>query len=130
MDITYAVQRLGEEKAIPRMAPHQLGPLGEAIDEEVEEEEEDEDDNDESESSKIPASSAATGERLAMAEQLVHGGRGVASTAFKTSTQAGRENDILTLPETPLTSRRSREFELNITNATLLRNRRDPVAQG
>ncbi|KAI9484170.1 MAG: kinase-like domain-containing protein [Benjaminiella poitrasii] len=149
MDITYAVQRMGEEKkrrnnmgltpaaagdngGTAKAGNHQPGTFGGY--DSISEEDEDEDEDDESTSSvdtlnsyeRIKNNAAANGiqkEVIAMAEQLVHDGKGIAPAAYKVAPEQKVKAYGASMT-TPTARRKRNIFELDMTKATLLKNRR------
>jgi hypothetical protein len=124
LDITYAVQRMGEEKknnrakaAIPQ---HGLGGY-----DSISEDDEDDTSSDGSQPDDISSESyGIQREVIAMAEQLAQDGKGVAPASYATIPQQQYTHNI----STPVSSRRKRNvFELDMNNATILRNRRVQV---
>ncbi|KAG2228517.1 hypothetical protein INT48_008937 [Thamnidium elegans] len=133
LDITYAVQRMGEEKKNKRgntpgasnmnNQPHPFAGGYDSISEE------DEDEEDSDTSSNEPKNSPTNGiqkEVIAMAEQMVQDGKGVAGT-YTVSPQ--QQQTSIHTPIIPATRRRRNLFELDMNNATLLKNRRVQLNQ-
>lgn len=130
LDITYAVQRMGEEKKNKRAntpggtvnnQPHPFAGGYDSISEE--------DDDDSDTSSNEYKSSPTNGiqkQVFEMAEQMVHDGKGIAPGAYTiTAEQQQQQQKIFDAPPATPTSRRRRNlFELDMNNATLLKNRR------
>ncbi|KAI9282558.1 kinase-like domain-containing protein [Sporodiniella umbellata] len=124
LDITYAVQRMGEEKKnkLPETANHRMfvgGPGGyDSISEEEEEEEE------EHARYRGGPTQGIQEDVIAMAEQLVHDGKGVAPTAnYPMPTKTPKPEYESTIA-TPASRRKRNVFELDMNKATLLKNRR------
>ncbi|KAI8884783.1 Pkinase-domain-containing protein [Backusella circina FSU 941] len=123
LDITYAVQRMGEEKkknrasaAIPR---HGLGGY-----DSISEEDEDDTSSDGSQSDDINSDNyGIQREVIAMAEQLAQDGKGVAPASYAAIPQQAYTHNI----STPVSRRKRNVFELDMNNATILRNRRVQV---
>jgi serine/threonine protein kinase len=135
LDITYAVQRMGEEKkkrtgntpaATSNYQPHAFAGGYDSISEE--EEDGDSSDNSTNESineSKPPATEGIHKEVIAMAEQMVQDGKGIAPGAYTVTPEQQKSKHLYDNPMTTPTSRRRRNvFELDMTKATLLKNRR------
>ncbi|CAO3615849.1 unnamed protein product [Mucor hiemalis] len=140
LDITYAVQRMGEEKknkrgntpgASSNLNPQTAHAFAGGYDSISEEEEYDEDD--ESTSSNEQRSSPPNGlqkEVIAMAEQMVQDGKGIAPGAYAmTPEQQKKQQNAYESPmmTTPASRRRRNVFELDMNKATLLKNRRVQV---
>lgn len=132
LDITYAVQRMGEEKkmrtgntpAANNYQPHTFGGGYDSISEE----EEDGDSSDNSVNESKYSTSATDGihkEVIAMAEQMVQDGKGIAPGAYTVTPEQQKSKQTNDNPMVTPTSRRRRNmFELDMTKATLLKNRR------
>ncbi|KAI8056330.1 kinase-like domain-containing protein [Gilbertella persicaria] len=118
LDITYAVQRMGEEKK-KRITPQQHAFAG-GYDSISEEEEEEEEEENEEEDKDPKINHGIDKEVIAMAEQLVHDGKGVAPAAYTATPQQKKESHVIT----PTSRRKRNMFELDMTKATLLKNRR------
>lgn len=134
LDITYAVQRMGEEKKNKRAStpganalnqPHPFASNYDSISEEEDEEEEEDSDTGSNEY-KLCVNNGIQKEVMAMAEQMVHDGKGIAPGAYTmTPEQQQQQQKTLEAPLNMPTSRRRRNlFELDMNNATLLKNRR------
>lgn len=134
LDITYAVQRMGEEKKNKRAntpgahamnQPHPFAGGYDSISEEEDEEDSDTSSN-ENQSHLLSNTHGIQKEVIAMAEQMVHDGKGIAPGAYTmTPEQLKQQQNTLEAPlTTPTTRRRRNLFELDMNNATLLKNRR------
>ncbi|CEG64134.1 Putative Serine/threonine-protein kinase [Rhizopus microsporus] len=117
LDITYAVQRMGEEKKMRTPVGHTNRTLGgyDSISEEEEEEEDDDKHHD--------PTFGIQKEVIAMAEQLVHDKKGVAPASVYPIAQQPKNRYENTI-STPTSRRKRNIFELDMNKATLLRNRR------
>lgn len=130
LDITYAVQRMGEEKkkrtgntpAINTANQPQAFGGYDSISEEDEDDDDEPNSDDSSNELKVSPTSRIQKDVIAMAEQLVQDGKGIAPAAYTaTPEQKLQTYDTLATP----TSRRKRNmFELDMSKATLLRNRK------
>ncbi|KAI8971043.1 kinase-like domain-containing protein [Pilobolus umbonatus] len=121
LDITYAVQRMGEERINNNTIKSRMNQ-----DDSISSEEEEEDEDSSEEISHPHPDVGIQKEVIAMAEQLVLDGKGIAPAAYTvTSEQRNRSNHLsLNIPS----SRRKRNvFELDMNKATLLKNRRTQV---
>ncbi|KAF7726468.1 hypothetical protein EC973_008703 [Apophysomyces ossiformis] len=117
LDITYAVQRMGEEK-------HHRN-FHDAVIEEEDEEEDEEEEEAERGAEETKATAAVLVNVNAMAEKLAQNACAIAANTF-TAPQIQPMAANLT---TPLPRRRKNGFELNLDNATLLKNRRGQQAK-
>ncbi|KAG2210058.1 hypothetical protein INT47_003494 [Mucor saturninus] len=135
LDITYAVQRMGEEKKNKRAntpggtamnQPHPFAGGYDSISEEDDEEEEEDSDTSSNNEHHPHINNGIQREVMAMAEQMVHDGKGIAPGAYTvTAEQLQQQQKTLEAPlATPTTRRRRNLFELDMNNATLLKNRR------
>ncbi|KAI8988199.1 kinase-like domain-containing protein [Mycotypha africana] len=129
LDVTYAVQRMGEEKKMRtgntpaiHTANRQNGFIPD-YDSISEEDEEDEDDDTSSSSSSERASHGIQKDVIALAEQLVHDGKGIAPGAYSLKpkqTSKIHDTDV----SMPVSRKKRNAFDLDLSKATLLRNRR------
>ncbi|KAG1453526.1 hypothetical protein G6F56_007554 [Rhizopus delemar] len=128
LDITYAVQRMGEEKKKPTtdVTTNRIfagGPGGyDSISEEDDEDEEDEDDETLANKNNDPTQGIQQ-EVIAMAEKLVQDGKGVAPAVYPVPTKSPKPEYESTI-STPASRRKRNVFELDMNKATLLKNRR------
>lgn len=139
LDITYAVQRMGEEKKHKRgntpgasnlsSQPHPFAGGYDSISEEDDEEEEGEEYSDTSSNEhKVSPTNGIQKEVIAMAEQMVQDGKGVAGTYTVRPEQQQNSTNSPAIPAAA-TRRRRNKFELDMNNATLLKNRRVQINQ-
>ncbi|KAI9338118.1 kinase-like domain-containing protein [Pilaira anomala] len=139
LDITYAVQRMGEEKKNKRgntpgasnlnSQPHPFAGGYDSISEEDDEEEEGEEYSDTSSNEhKVSPTNGIQKEVIAMAEQMVQDGKGVAGTYTVRPEQQQNSTNSPSVPAAA-TRRRRNKFELDMNNATLLKNRRVQINQ-
>lgn len=127
LDITYAVQRMGEEKkkkAQPGQEELTQPAFAPGGYDSISEEEEDEEEEEEEKTKETKRHSHGIDrEVIAMAEQMVHDGKGIAPAAFTVSPEQKQQTQQ-THMITPTSRRRRNMFELDLTKATLLKNRR------
>ncbi|KAG0737887.1 hypothetical protein G6F57_009642 [Rhizopus arrhizus] len=119
LDITYAVQRMGEEKKkrTPVDVSDHRAFVGEGRYDSISE---DEDEDDEETEDKKDPTHGIQQEVIAMAEQLVQDGKGVAPAVnYPPMKTVNQNNNVLSTPR-----RRRNVFELDMNKATLLKNRR------
>ncbi|KAG1139397.1 hypothetical protein G6F37_009813 [Rhizopus arrhizus] len=125
LDITYAVQRMGEEKKkrTPVDVSDHRAFGGEGRYDSISE---DEDEDDEETEDKKDPTHGIQQEVIAMAEQLVQDGKGVAPAVnYPPMKTVNQNNNVLSTPR-----RRRNIFELDMNKATLLKNRRLHQQQG
>ncbi|CEP12073.1 hypothetical protein [Parasitella parasitica] len=133
LDITYAVQRMGEEKKnragnTPAIhaakQPQAFGGYDSISEEDDDEDDEDEPSSDDS-SNEIKSSPTNRIQKdvIAMAQQLVQDGKGIAPAAY-TVTPEQKSQSYDTHIATPTSRRKRNMFELDMSKATLLRNRK------
>ncbi|EIE86308.1 hypothetical protein RO3G_11019 [Rhizopus delemar RA 99-880] len=125
LDITYAVQRMGEEKK--KRTPVDVNDHrafgGEGRYDSISEDEDEEDE--ETEDKKDPTQGIQQ-EVIAMAEQLVQDGKGVAPAVnYPPMKTVNQNSNVVSTPR-----RRRNIFELDMNKATLLKNRRLHQQQG
>jgi serine/threonine protein kinase len=132
LDITYAVQRMGEEKKMrtgntPAASNHQPHTFAGGYDS-ISDEDYDEDSSDNSineSNHSCPATEGIHKQVIAMAEQMVQDGKGIAPGAYTVTPEQQRRQQAYDNPiATPTSRRRRNMFELDMTKATLLKNRR------
>ncbi|KAI9032547.1 kinase-like domain-containing protein [Phycomyces nitens] len=120
LDITYAVQRMGEEKS--RKTPENRYKIDQDAGfiggyDSISEDEGSEDNA----SPKEEHEQEVQHSRMAIAEQLAHQSRGLAPAAYKHNPQENKETPLMS---TPMSRRRRNVFQLDLNKATLLKNRR------
>ena len=125
LDITYAVQRMGEEKQNKRgNTPGASNLTREAFaggyDSISEEEDEDEDEISDSSSNEYRAPIGIQKDVMAMAEQLVQDGKGIAPGAYNISAEKQKTAQDTAPMATPASRRRRNVFELDMNKATLV----------
>jgi serine/threonine protein kinase len=127
LDITYAVQRMGEEKKKSRFGLSEPS-RGLGGDQDTGSEEDDDDDTSSDSSGSYDKLSPHYGiqkEVYAMAEQLVQDGKGIAPGAYSVSSQQQQmTGEPVGEMTTPISRKKRNVFELDMKNATLLKNRR------
>ncbi|KAI8646666.1 kinase-like domain-containing protein [Parasitella parasitica] len=132
LDITYAVQRMGEEKKnragnTPGINTANQSQAFGGYDSISEEDDDDDDDEPNSDDSSNENKESPTGhiqkDVIAMAEQLVQDGKGIAPAAYTvTPEQKSQTYDVHV--STPTSRRKRNMFELDMSKATILRNRK------
>ncbi|KAI8883747.1 Pkinase-domain-containing protein [Backusella circina FSU 941] len=125
LDITYAVQRMGEEKKKTRSGLSEPS-QGLGGDEDTGSEDDDDTSSDSSGSyDKLSSHHGIQKEVYAMAEQLVQDGKGIAPAAYSVSPQQQQTiEETVGEIATPISRKKRNVFELDMKNATLLKNRR------
>jgi serine/threonine protein kinase len=128
LDITYAVQRMGEESPQPQDSDTTSWTEDDDDDDEDEQDEQDppitiSSSSTTSNNSSVPPTDGLPEELVAKAEQLALSGKGFAHAPSTVPSSSSKQHHV----STPTSHRRKHQFKLNMDQATLLKNRRGPT---